>query len=313
MRTLVILAIFLTAACAARPSAPPATSTSSVAGAPSASVAPAPRPAARGSYAKINGLEMYYEVHGAGAGRPLVLLHGAFCTIEGCFGELLPALAARRKVIAVELQGHGRTADSDRPLRATHMADDTDALLAALGIPEADVLGYSMGAAVALHLAIRHPARVGKLVLVSPAFNRAGFQPGLLEMIGTIKPEMFHGSPMHQAYLDTAPHPDHWPRFVEKIKEMNREVIDVPPASIQRLQEPVLLVAGDADMARPEHVIELFRLVGGGAMGDMVGPQRSQLAILPGTHHMGIISKQKEIAVITAAFLDAPPVAPPAK
>ncbi len=172
-----------------------------VAGAPRAALAD------RGSYATVNGLKMYYEAQGSG--RPLVLLHGALTTIDSSFGVLRPALAAKSKTIAIELQGHGRTADRDAPLTVEQMVDDTAALLRKLGIREADVFGYSMGGAVALRLAIRHPALVRKLVVLSMGFSDDGFQPGFLDMLRKLKPEDLPRE-LRDEYAAVAPNPKGW-------------------------------------------------------------------------------------------------------
>jgi pimeloyl-ACP methyl ester carboxylesterase len=163
-----------------------------------------------GGYAAVNGLEMYYEIHGTG--RPLVLLHGAYMPIEA-MGEVVPELARTRQVIAVELQGHGRTADIDRPLSYEQMADDTAALLRHLGIEQADIFGFSMGGGVALQVAIRHPDLVRKLVVASASYTSDGMHPELLEMVPSITPEAFAGSPIEEDYLRTAPNPDDFPRW----------------------------------------------------------------------------------------------------
>src|SRR5215212_8568516 len=161
-------------------------------------------------YAPVNGLNIYYEIHGTG--RPLVVLHGAYMTIE-TMGEIVPSLAETRQVIAVELQGHGHTAGIDRPITYEGMADDTAALLRHLGIEEADVFGYSMGGGVALQVAVRHPEVVRKLVVASASYTSDGMHPELLEMVPSITPEAFAGSPIEEDYLRTAPNPDDFPRW----------------------------------------------------------------------------------------------------
>ncbi len=166
------------------------------------------------SYASVNGLQMYYEIHGTG--QPLVLLHGAFSAIGTSFGELLPALAKTRQVIAFELQAHGRTADIDRPLTIEQMADDVAAALRQLGIEQADIFGYSMGASVALHVAIRHPEVVRKLVLASVTYKLGGVHPGLMEGLGEMKPEMMFGSPWHEEYIRIAPNPEDFANAVRQ-------------------------------------------------------------------------------------------------
>jgi pimeloyl-ACP methyl ester carboxylesterase len=259
-------------------------------------------------YAPVNGLEMYYEIHGAG--RPLVLLHGAYMTIEG-FGTLLPALAATRRVIAAEMQAHGRTADIDRPLSYEQMADDTAALLRHLEIEEADVFGYSMGGGVALQLGIRHPDLLRKLVAASASYTSDGAHPELLAMIETITPELFAGSPMEDAYRQTAPNPQDFPRLVAKLKQLDMEPFAWPPEDVRGIAAPTLLIVGDSDVVRLEHAVELFRLLGGGVPGDLTGLPKSQLAVLPGTTHFvppgsGVLDRAEWLLPMITAFLDAP-------
>ena len=236
----------------------------------------------KGSYASVNGLNMYYEIHGAG--KPLLALHGAYMTIE-TMGEIVPSLAQTRQVIAVELQGHGHTADIDRPLSYEQMADDVTALLAEIGIEKADVLGYSMGGGVALQIAVRHPEVVRKLVVASASYTSDGMYPELLAMIPSITPEVFAGSPMEEAYLCTAPNPEDFPNLIAKLRQLDMEPYAWPPEDIQGIVAPTLLIIGDSDAIRPEHAVELFRLLGGGVMGDLAGLPKSQLAVLPGTTH----------------------------
>src|SRR5512138_1850283 len=177
-------------------------------------------------YAPVNDLTMYYEIHGAG--QPLVLLHGAFSAIGTSFGALLPELAKTRQVIAFELQAHGRTADIDRPLSLEQMADDTAAALQHLGVDQADIFGYSMGAGVALQIAIRHPRVVRKLVLASVTYTMSGIHPGLMDGLAEMKPEMMFGSPWHEEYTRIAPHPEHFATLFAKKTQMDRGIQDVP-------------------------------------------------------------------------------------
>jgi pimeloyl-ACP methyl ester carboxylesterase len=249
---------------------------------------------------------MYYEIHGSG-GVPLVLLHGAFSGIGTSFGKVLPGLARTRQVIAFELQGHGRTADIDRPLSMEAMADDVAAALPQLGIERADVLGYSMGAAIALRVAIRHPEVVRKLVFVSATFNASGVHPGLMEGLGEMTPEMMHGSPWHEEYMRIAPHPEHFARLFAKKTQMDREAQDIPVGAIRTLQAPTLIIIGDSDLVRPEHAVEMFRLLGGGVFGDMPpGLPDSQLAILPGTSHVTVADRADWLVSMITEFLDKP-------
>jgi pimeloyl-ACP methyl ester carboxylesterase len=261
-----------------------------------------------GNYAEVNGLEMYYEIHGTG--RPLAVLHGAHMTIDS-MGELVPELARTRQVIAVELQGHGRTADVDRPLTYEQMADDTAALLRHLGIERADVFGYSMGGGAALQLAIRHPEVLRKLVVASASYTSEGMHPELLEMIPTITPEAFAGTPIEDEYLRTAPNPEDFPTLVAKLKRLDMEPFAWPPEDIRGIAAPTLLIVGDSDVVRLEHAVELFGLLGGGVMGDLAGLPKSQLAVLPGTSHFvhagsGVLERTDWLLSLIPPFLDAP-------
>ena len=266
------------------------------------------RTPATGDYAEVNGLEMYYEVHGTG--RPLVVLHGAYMTI-GAMGPIVPGLAETRQVIAVELQGHGHTADVDRPITYEQMADDTAALLGHLGIDQADVFGYSMGGGVALQLGIRHPGLVRKLVPASASYTSDGMQPELHGMVPSITPEMFAGSPIEAAYLEVAPNPGDFPRLVEKLKRLDLTPFVWPAEDVRGIEAPTLIVVGDSDAIRLEHAVEMFRLLGGGVMGDLAGLPNSRLALLPGTAHFvppgsGILDRAEWLLAMIVEFLDAP-------
>ncbi len=263
----------------------------------------------KGNYAEVNGLNMYYEIHGTG--QPLVVLHGAYMTIDA-MGEVVPQLAKSRQVIAVELQGHGRTADiEDRPITYEQMADDIAALLRHLAIEKADVFGYSMGGGVALQVAIRHPEAVRKLVVASASYTSDGMHPELLEMIPTITPEVFAGSPIEEAYLRTAPRPEDFPTLVAKLKQLDMEPFAWLPEDIRGIAAPTLLIIGDSDAIRLEHAVEMFRLLGGGVMGDMGGLPKSQLAVLPGTTHFvppgsGVLDRADWLVPMIGEFLEAP-------
>jgi pimeloyl-ACP methyl ester carboxylesterase len=193
---------------------------------------------------------MYYEVHGKG--RPIVLVHGAFCTIDGCFAGLLKALAKTRQVIVMELQGHGHTADIDaRPLSTALMADDVAALLGQLKVTSADVYGYSMGGGVVVQLAIRHPALVKKLVIAGAALTNEGAQPGSIEMIKQIKPEMMEQGPWYESYKKTSPHPGKFRQLLKKVQ--NLDTLDgFKVEDIKKIKAPVLFVLGDADFPTVE-------------------------------------------------------------
>jgi pimeloyl-ACP methyl ester carboxylesterase len=257
-----------------------------------------------GSYASVNGLNMYYEIHGVG--QPLVLLHGAFSAIGTSFGNVLPELAKTRQVIAFEMQGHGRTADIDRPLSMEQMADDTAAALQQLGIENADFFGYSTGGGVILQVAIRHPEIVRKLVLASVAYKLDGVHPGLMEGLAEMKPEMMFGSPWHEEYMRIAPRPEDFATLFAKKTQMDRNLKDVPAEVIESIKSPTLLIIGDSDIIRPEYAVEMFRLLGGGVAGDVAGLPNSQLAILPGTTHVTLVERADLLVSMITAFLDAP-------
>jgi pimeloyl-ACP methyl ester carboxylesterase len=262
----------------------------------------------RTGYAPVNGLSMYYEVHGDGP--PLVLLHGAYMTID-TMGPLLPGLAESRQVIAVEQQGHGHTADVDRPITYEQMADDTAALLRHLDVDRADVIGYSMGGAVALQLAIRHPDVVRKLVVASATYTSDGMPAVAREMFPSIAPELFSGTPIEEAYLRNAPNPGDFPKLVEKLKRLDTTPFAWPVDAIRGIDAPVMIVLGDSDGVTLEHAVELFGLLGGGVMGDLQGMPRSQLAVLPATAHFmppgfGLLDRADWLLAMIPPFLDAP-------
>jgi len=265
--------------------------------------------AGAGEYAPVNGLNLYYERYGSGP--PLVLLHGGFGVIGQMFGHLIPLLAAQRQVIAVELQGHGHTGDIDRPLSYEAMADDIAALLAHLGLAQADVCGYSLGGGVALQTAIRHPAVVGKLVLISAPARRQGWYPETLAGMAAVNGVVaatWVGSPMHEAYAAVAPNVDDWPALADKLNALLGEEYDWS-AQVGALPMPVLIVVGDADAVRTAHAVEMFGLLGGGqqpaGLGVPLPPGR--LAILPGTTHYDIIFRTDLLLPILTTFLNAAP------
>lgn len=258
----------------------------------------------RSGYASVNGLNMYYEIHGAG--RPLVLLHGSLTTIDTSFGKLIPFFAKNRQVIAVEQQGHGHTADIDRPLAYEQMAEDTTALLGQLGIQKADFFGYSMGSAVALQIAIKHPDMVRKLVFVSLAYNNDGLYPGIIEGEEKMKPEDLDGTEWQKAYMRIAPNPENWHTLIEKEKQLTWEFKGWTPDEIQAIKAPALIITGDSDIVRPEHTVEVFRLLGGGVAGDLVGLPRSRLAVLPGTTHVTLVERADWLVSMIGEFLDLP-------
>ena len=260
-----------------------------------------------GNYAHVNGLEMYYEVHGTG--EPLILLHGGVGAIE-MFGEVLPLLAEGRQVIAVDLQAHGRTADIDRPLSFESMADDIGALIEHLGLEEADAMGYSLGGGVALQTAIRHPQLVRELVLVSTPFSRDGWYPEVLAGMGQMGPEAaepMKQTPMYQLYASVAPRPEDWPVLLTKLGQLLGQDYDWSEA-VAAIEAPTMIVVGDADSVRTAHAVEFFELLGGGqadAGWDGSGMSNARLAVLPGSTHYDIFSSRTLASTVTP-FLAAP-------
>jgi pimeloyl-ACP methyl ester carboxylesterase len=257
-------------------------------------------------YAPVRGLNMYYEVHGTG--EPLLLLHGGF-GLTDMFSEVLPQIAANRQVIAVDLQGHGRTADIDRPLRLELMGDDVAALITHLGFEHADIMGYSMGGGTALRAAIQHPELIRKLVVVSMPFKRNGWYPEMvasMAQMNTSFAEFMHNTPMHQSYVAVAPHPEQFPVLCGKMGDMLRQDYDWS-AEVAALKMPTMIVIGDADGLPPAHAAQFFELLGGGKRDgswDGSGMSHSRLAILPATTHYNIFNSPALIAAVIP-FLDA--------
>jgi pimeloyl-ACP methyl ester carboxylesterase len=241
-------------------------------------------------YAAVNGLNMYYEIHGKG--EPLVLLHGGLGA-SGMLGDNITTLAKVRKVIVADLQAHGRTADIDREMSLEYMADDIAALLKHLDIAKADIMGYSMGAGAAMQTAIRHPEVVNKLIIASMPFRRNGFYPEILEqqaMVGPDAAEMMKQTPMYQLYDSIAPKKEDWKRLLTKIGQMMRKDFDWTE-NIKKIKAHTLIIAADADIFPPSHAVELYELLGGGKRdagwdGSLRSP--NQLAILPNATHYNL-------------------------
>ncbi len=261
-----------------------------------------------GSYAPVNGLNLYYEVTNPQVtGTPLILLHGGL-GVTGMFTLLLPGLAQNRQVIAVELQGHGHTADLDRPLSYEGMADDVVALIKHLQFKNADLLGYSLGGGVALQTAIRHPEAVNKLVIISAPCKRQGWYPEVLAGTAALNAQAAHGmvgSPPQAAYASGAPNPENWPVLVTKTGDLLRQEYDWS-AEVAQLKAPALIIIGDADGVRTAHALEMFGLLGGGQKDgglDGSGMPRSRLAILPATTHFTILDRTELLLPILNEFL----------
>jgi pimeloyl-ACP methyl ester carboxylesterase len=261
--------------------------------------APSPAPAV-GARVHVNGMQMYYEV--SGQGEPLIVLHGAYMNIP-TMGAIIPRLAETHKVYALEFQGHGRTTDIDRPITYPHLADDVAAFMDAVGLAQADVFGYSMGAAAGLQLVIRHPQRVRKLVAASVAYDAAGWQPAFTAFIPQMTVEMFVAMPLAADYRTLAPDPDGFPALVAKLIALEKEPM-AWEADVRAITTPVLIITGDADVATLEHAVAMFRLLGGGGMGDMGQPlPASRLAVLPATSHTAVITQADLLLGVIEPFL----------
>ena len=259
----------------------------------------------RSGYVPVNGLRYYYELHGRG--EPLLLLHGGLGTLD-MFGPVLPMLARSRTVIAVDLHGHGRTALGDRPIDFKAMADDLAVLVAELGHPQVDVVGYSMGGGVGLRLAIQHPARVRRLVVASAGFARDGFHPEMLplqaQLTGAMAKDMV-GTPMYQVYRERAPRPQDFPKLLDQMGAWMRRPYDWSD-EVRTLRMPVMLVYGDSDMLRPEHIVQFYQLLGGGLRDAGWGREHmsgNRLAILPNLTHYEVFSSPA-LAETVIPFLD---------
>ena len=258
---------------------------------------------AQSGYAPVNGLKMYYEIYGQG--KPLVLIHGAFNTIPMAFGGLIPELSKTRQVIAIEMQGHGRTADIDRPFSFEAMADDVAALLKYLKKDSADIFGNSMGGGIAWQLAIRHPEAVKKLVIASAVYKYEGWTAETRAILPNITPEVFEHTPIKGEYDSLAPDPKHWTEFINKMKKFITTPYDFGAEKIRSIKSPTLIIAGDGDGVLPEHAVEMFRLRNGKYMIDFGPVPTTQLAIYPGTSHISVMMQKDWLLSMIVPFLDA--------
>jgi pimeloyl-ACP methyl ester carboxylesterase len=257
-------------------------------------------------YAPVNGLKMYYEVHGSG--DPVVLLHGAFMTITNNWTGWIGELSKTRKVIAVELQGHGRTADIDRDISSANLADDVAALLDHLKIPRADLIGYSMGGGVAMQCAIRHPEKVRKVVVISARFRHDGAVKEALDALPQLTAEAFKGSPIETEYKKLSPTPNEFPNFVKHLLAAAAKPDDLGADKLKATKAPMFFIHGDADGVRLDHIAEMFRLKGGEVFGDMRPRSESRLAILPQTTHVTLMQRMDVIVPMVNDFFDAKPL-----
>ena len=253
-----------------------------------------------GDRVDVNGMQMYYEV--SGAGDPLIVLHGAYMNIPA-MGTIIPMLAETHKVYALEFQGHGRTTDIDRPITYPNLAADVAAFMDAVGVEKADVFGYSMGAAAALRLALDHPEKVDQLVAASVAYDVEGWQPAFRDFIPQMTVEMFTSMPFAEEYKTLAADPDGFPALVEKLIALEKEPM-AWEAEVKAMKTPTLIITGDADVATLEHSVAMFRLLGGGGMGDMGQPlPPSRLAVMPATSHTAVITQPELLISFIEPFL----------
>jgi pimeloyl-ACP methyl ester carboxylesterase len=255
---------------------------------------------AAGNRVEVNGMQIYYEV--SGEGDPLIVLHGAYMNIPS-MGAIIPKLAETHKVYALELQGHGRTTDIDRPITYPNLADDVAAFMEKAGLAKADVFGYSMGADVGLQLAIRHPDKVNKLAAASVSYDAEGWQPDFKAFIPKMTVDMFLAMPFAADYRKLAPNPDGFPALVKKLIALEHEPM-AWEEDVKAMKTPVLIITGDADVVTLEHSVAMFRLIGGGVMGDMGKPlPASRLAVLPATSHTAVIGQTELLSAVIEPFL----------
>lgn len=257
----------------------------------------------KGNYARVNGINLYYETYGTGS--PLVLVHGSFGTTD-MFAALAPELSKTHTLYLVELQAHGHTEDIDRPFSFEAFADDIAALINHLGIGPADILGYSFGGGVATQTAIRHPELIRNLIVLSFPFKSEGWYPDDLAGMRMINGEVaktWVESPMYKAYAAAAPNPDNWPALADKLGVLTRQSFDWTE-SVATIKAPTLIITGDVDGIRLEHVVEMFRLLGVAKSVSFMDPMpANQLSILPGTTHLTITSRPDLLLPVIIPFL----------
>jgi pimeloyl-ACP methyl ester carboxylesterase len=258
-------------------------------------------------YAPVNGLKMYYEIHGSG--EPLVLLHGAFMAVSGDWMDWINELAKTRKVIAIDMQGHGRTADIKRDITYENLADDVAALMDYLKIERADVMGYSLGGGAAMECAIRHPEKVRKVVVISHPMRRDGWVKEANDFWPNFSLEMMKGTPAETEREKLNPVPGSFPAFFDRIKAAAMRPWDFGADKFAATKAPFFFINGDADGVRLDHIAEMYRLKGGGNIhGDMHPHPESRLAIIPNTTHVTLMQRMSIIIPMVNDFLDAKPV-----
>ena len=260
-----------------------------------------PNKPSESGYAPVNGIKIYYEVYGEG--RPIVLLHGAFYTIEMNWGQLIPELSKTRKVIAIEMQGHGHTPFSDRKLSITTLASDVEGLMDYLKIDSADVVGYSMGGSVAYQFAVQSPKRLRKLAIISSTYKSSGWLPVVNGAFKDFKPEFFDNTPIKTAYDAVAPDTTKWRKFLAQMFAFAKEPFDVGDSNIAKIAAPVLIISGDNDGLDKVELAKTYQLLGGGIAADMAPMPKSHLAIVPSQGHVSLMMQTKTILDYLNDFL----------
>ena len=258
------------------------------------------KPSASG-YAPVNGIKIYYEVYGEG--KPLVLLHGSFMTIEMNWGQLIPELSKTRKVIAIEMRGHGHTPFSEGKLDLATMASDVEGVMDHLKVESADVVGYSMGGSIAYQLTIKSPKRVGKLVIISSTYKSSGWLPVVSNGFKAFKPEFLTNTPLQTAYDAVAPDKTKWINFVEQMIVFIQTPFDMGDANIAKINSPVLIISGDNDGLDKVELAKTYQLLGGGIAADMAPMPKSHLAVVPSQSHVGLMMQTKTISGYLDDFL----------
>jgi len=258
------------------------------------------KPSASG-YAPVNGIKVYYEVYGEG--KPLILLHGAFYTIQMNWAQLIPELSKTRKVIAIEMQGHGHTPFSDRKLDLATMANDVEGVMNYLKVDSADVAGYSMGGSIAYQLAVKSPKRVKKLVIISSTYKSTGWRPEVTNAFKSFKPEFFNNTPFETAYDAVAPDKTKWPNFLEQMLAFVGTPFDMGDSNIAKMTMPVLIISGDNDGLDKVELMKTYQLLGGGVAADLAPMPKSHLAIVPSQGHVSLMMQTKIILGYLDDFL----------
>jgi pimeloyl-ACP methyl ester carboxylesterase len=252
-------------------------------------------------YVPVNGIKVYYEVYGQGA--PIVLLHGAFMTIDMNWGELIPELSKNRKVIAIELQGHGHTPFSERKLSHATLASDVAGVMDYLKVDKADVVGYSFGGAIAYQFAIQNTKRLNKLVIISATYKSSGWIPEVSNAFKTMKPALFMNSPLQTGYEAVAPDKTKWTKFLEQMIATAQQPFDLGDSNISKISAPVLIISGDNDGLDKIELAKTYKLLGGGIAADMGAMPKSQLAVVPGQSHVSLMMQTTTILNYLNGFL----------